>query len=54
VRVVYLKPDKAPPHQDGQRPGSVLPRPGAFLTFVILSCVAVGLTIFWLLRSARI
>jgi hypothetical protein len=36
------------------RRGLVLARPAAFLTLVILSCVAVGLTIFWLLHSARI
>jgi eukaryotic-like serine/threonine-protein kinase len=34
--------------------GPVLPRPAVFLTLVILSCVAAGLAIFWLLRSARI
>jgi eukaryotic-like serine/threonine-protein kinase len=37
-----------------RRRGPVLPRPAPFLTLVILSCVAVGLAIFWLLRSARI
>ena len=36
------------------RRGPVLAKPGAFLTLVILSCVAVGLAIFWLLRTARI
>jgi eukaryotic-like serine/threonine-protein kinase len=33
---------------------SVVVRPGAFLTLVILSVVAAGLGIYWLLRSARI
>jgi serine/threonine protein kinase len=44
------------PGQQGEprRAGPVLVRPAAFLTMVILSCVAVGLAIFWLLRSARI
>jgi serine/threonine-protein kinase len=36
-----------------QRSGRVVRRPAAFLTLLILSCVAVGLAIFWLLRSAR-
>jgi len=39
------------PHRE--RPALVLPRPAAFLTLVILSCVAVGLAIYWLLRSAH-
>jgi serine/threonine-protein kinase len=33
---------------------SVVVRPGVFLTLVIMSCVAVGLVIYWLLRSMRI
>jgi eukaryotic-like serine/threonine-protein kinase len=33
---------------------SVVVRPGAFVTFVILSVVAAGLCIYWLLRSMRI
>ena len=36
------------------RPTFVVQRPAALLTLVILSCIAMGLTIFWLLRSARI
>jgi serine/threonine-protein kinase len=35
------------------RPALVV-RPGPFLTAVILSCVAAGLAIYWLLRSMRI
>jgi hypothetical protein len=50
VRAIAMQP---PRHQE-QRPGTVVPRPAKFLTLVILSCVAVGLAIFWLLRSARI
>jgi hypothetical protein len=37
-----------------QRRALILARPAAFLTLVLLSCVAVGLAIFWLLYSARI
>lgn len=33
---------------------SVVVRPGSFLTLVIVSCVAAGLVIYWLLRSMRI
>jgi hypothetical protein len=33
---------------------SVVVRPGAFLTAVILSCFAMGLAIYWLLRSMHI
>lgn len=50
---------RVPPHQEGApqaaaRRALVLTRPAAFLTLVILSCIAMGLTIFWLLRSARV
>jgi len=37
----------------GQRPALVV-KPSAFLTAVILSCVAAGFAIYWLLRSMRI
>jgi eukaryotic-like serine/threonine-protein kinase len=37
-----------------ERRALVLSRPAAFLTLVILSCIAMGVAIFWLLRSARI
>jgi serine/threonine protein kinase len=37
-----------------ERSAAVLPRPALFLTLVILSCVAMGAVIYWLLRSARI
>lgn len=40
--------------RSSQRRAVVLARPAVFLSFVILSCVAMGLTIYWLLRSARI
>jgi hypothetical protein len=33
---------------------SVVVRPGLVLSVVILSCVAAGLTIYWLLRSMRL
>jgi serine/threonine-protein kinase len=38
----------------GERRGVVLAKPALFLTLVILSCVAVGVTIYWLLHAARI
>lgn len=37
-----------------ERRALVLPRPALFVTLVLLSCVAMGLTIYWLLDSARI
>lgn len=37
----------------GERPTPVV-RPGVFLSAVILSCVAAGLVIYWLLRSMKI
>ena len=37
-----------------RRPGVVVARPAVFLTLVILSCVAFGAVIYWLLRSMRI
>jgi serine/threonine protein kinase len=51
-----LEPLLAPPsHETAKdRAAVVLPRPAVFLSFVILSCVAMGFTIYWLLRSARI
>jgi hypothetical protein len=33
---------------------SIIVRPGLVLTVVIVSCVAAGLTIYWLLRTMRI
>jgi hypothetical protein len=46
---------------DGQRPAeggatrpSVVVRPGAFVTLVILSVIAAGFAIYWLLHSMRI
>jgi len=45
----------APPAsgRGAERPGPVVP-PSTFLTAVILSCIAAGLAIYWLLRSMRI
>jgi len=36
------------------RPALVVTRPGPFVTAVLLSCVAAGLAIYWLLRSMHI
>jgi len=39
---------------EGRDRRSVVVRPGVVLSIVILSCVAAGLTIYWLLRSMRL
>jgi hypothetical protein len=36
------------------RPALVVTRPGPFVTAVLLSCVAAGVAIYWLLRSMHI
>jgi hypothetical protein len=50
--------DSTPQGADGaatpDRPALVVTRPGPFVTAVLLSCVAAGLAIYWLLRSMHI
>jgi hypothetical protein len=42
------------PAPDARDRPSIVVRPGRLLAAVFLSCIAAGLTIYWLLRTMRI